>query len=106
MATYKVKEIYFTLQGEGARTGRAAVFLRFTGCNLWTGREEDRANAVCQFCDTDFIGMDGVEGGKYTAIDLAEKVDSLWPAMQDQKYVICTGGEPLLQLDEELIDFP
>ena len=104
MATYKVKEIYFTLQGEGARTGRAAVFLRFTGCNLWTGREEDRANAVCQFCDTDFIGMDGVEGGKYTAIELAEKVDSLWPTMQDQKYVICTGGEPLLQLDEELID--
>lgn len=104
MATYKVKEIYFTLQGEGARTGRAAVFLRFTGCNLWTGREEDRANAVCQFCDTDFIGMDGVEGGKYTASELAGKVASLWPSGQQQKYVVCTGGEPLLQLDEELID--
>ena len=104
MATYKVKEIYFTLQGEGARTGRAAVFLRFTGCNLWTGREEDRASAVCQFCDTDFIGMDGVEGGKYTASELAGKVSSLWPSGQYQKYVVCTGGEPLLQLDEELID--
>ena len=104
MSKYKVKEIYFTLQGEGARTGRAAVFLRFTGCNLWSGREEDRSDAVCQFCDTDFIGIDGVEGGMYTADGLAAKVDSLWPESQDNKYVICTGGEPLLQLDTNLID--
>lgn len=104
MSKFKVKEIYFTLQGEGARTGRAAVFLRFTGCNLWSGREEDRAEAVCQFCDTDFIGMDGVEGGKYSADDLADKVDSLWPVANGYKYVICTGGEPLLQLDEKLIN--
>ncbi len=104
MATYKVKEIYYTLQGEGARTGRPAVFLRFTGCNLWSGREEDRSDAVCQFCDTDFIGMDGVLGGKYSADELADIVVSLWPANAQQRYVVCTGGEPLLQLDEKLID--
>ena len=104
MAAYKVKEIYYTLQGEGARTGRPAVFLRFTGCNLWSGREEDRSEAVCQFCDTDFIGMDGVLGGKYSADELADHVLSLWPANQQQRYVVCTGGEPLLQLDEKLID--
>ena len=100
---YKVKEIYYTLQGEGARTGRPAVFLRFTGCNLWSGREEDRGEAVCQFCDTDFIGMDGTEGGKYDVSSLAEKVLQLWPLDKGQRYVVCTGGEPLLQLDEELI---
>lgn len=103
MSLYKVKEIYYTLQGEGARTGRPAVFLRFTGCNLWSGREEDRSEAVCKFCDTDFIGMDGIEGGKYSAEKLASKVNELWPAHQGNKYVVCTGGEPLLQMDEELI---
>ena len=101
---YKVKEIYYTLQGEGAQTGRPAVFLRFTGCNLWTGREKDRAKAICQFCDTDFYGTDGENGGRYSANTLAKKVASLWPAYQDNKYVVCTGGEPLLQLDEKLID--
>jgi 7-carboxy-7-deazaguanine synthase len=104
MASYKVKEIYYTLQGEGERAGRAAVFLRFTGCNLWSGREEDRSEAICQFCDTDFIGMDGVNGGKYDAKGLADKVSSLWPHDKDKRYVVCTGGEPLLQLDEELIN--
>jgi len=103
MASFKVIEIYYTLQGEGARTGRAAVFLRFTGCNLWSGREEDRHDAVCQFCDTDFIGMDGINGGKYDANSLAEIVNSLWPEDGDERYVVCTGGEPLLQLDKELI---
>lgn len=103
MPGYKVKEIYYTLQGEGEHTGRAAVFLRFTGCNLWSGREEDRSDAVCQFCDTEFYGMDGEGGGKYDANSLAEKALSLWPVEKDQKYIVCTGGEPLLQLDEELI---
>ena len=79
MPSYKVKEIYYTLQGEGAHTGRPAVFLRFTGCNLWSGREEDRSDAICQFCDTDFIGMDGTLGGKYSAHELADKVNNLWP---------------------------
>ncbi len=101
---YKVKEIYYTLQGEGAHTGRPAIFCRFTGCNLWTGLEKDRPKAICQFCDTDFWGMDGENGGKYTAASLAEKVMELWPDKnQGQPYVVCTGGEPLLQLDEELI---
>ncbi len=104
MTKYKIKEIYYTLQGEGAHTGRPAVFLRFTGCNLWSGREEDRSEAICQFCDTEFVGMDGVEGGKYTALQLAEKVDSLWPKTADHKYVVCTGGEPLLQLNGTLIE--
>ncbi len=102
--TYSVKETYLTLQGEGAQTGRAAVFLRFTGCNLWTGREEDRPSAVCQFCDTDFVGTDGDGGGKFaTAEALARHVASFWPG-SGQPYVICTGGEPALQLDEGLID--
>lgn len=99
---YKVKELYYTLQGEGAHTGRPAVFLRFTGCNLWSGREQDRDRAICQFCDTDFVGTDGPNGGKYTATDLAAKVASLFPA-GGTPYVVCTGGEPLLQLDEPLI---
>ncbi len=103
MATYKIKEVYYTLQGEGAQSGRAAVFLRFTGCNLWSGREEDRSDAICTFCDTDFVGMDGPLGGKYSAEQLAELVNSLWPADQTNKYVVCTGGEPLLQLDGPLI---
>lgn len=103
---YKVKEIYYTLQGEGAHTGRPAVFCRFTGCNLWSGREEDRSKAICQFCDTDFWGTDGENGGKYSAIELAEKVADLWEAglQQGQPYVVCTGGEPLLQLDEKLVN--
>lgn len=104
MFNYKIKEIYYTLQGEGARTGRPAVFLRFTGCNLWSGRAEDRNEAVCQFCDTDFIGMDGSDGGKYDVNSLADKVLELWPSNKGQRYVVCTGGEPLLQLDEELIE--
>lgn len=102
---YKVKEIYYTLQGEGFHTGRPSVFCRFSGCNLWSGREEDRHKAICQFCDTDFWGMDGMNGGKYSAEDLARKVYALWPAAnQGQPYVVCTGGEPLLQLDETLIE--
>ena len=104
--TYTVKEIYYTLQGEGAQAGRAAVFCRFAGCNLWTGREEDRARAVCQFCDTDFIGTDGPGGGKFvTATALAEAVDRAWPAPgEGTRLVVCTGGEPLLQLDAALVD--
>lgn len=104
---YKVKEIYYTLQGEGAQTGRPAVFCRFTGCNLWSGREEDRHKAICQFCDTDFWGTDGENGGKYPSPEaLADKIASLWPKMEPpgKPYVVCTGGEPLLQLDEPLIE--
>lgn len=107
MPSYKVKEIYYTLQGEGAHTGRPAVFCRFSGCNLWSGREEDRHKAICQFCDTDFWGTDGENGGRYPdAAALADKVGSLWPAGQDRDrpYVVCTGGEPLLQLDEALVE--
>jgi 7-carboxy-7-deazaguanine synthase (Cx14CxxC type) len=104
--TYSVKEIYYTLQGEGAQTGRAAVFCRFTGCNLWSGKEEDRADAVCKFCDTDFIGTDGPGGGKFaTARDLAISVSGHWPRGENEaKLVVCTGGEPLLQLDEALVE--
>ena len=104
--TYAVKEIYYTLQGEGAQTGRAAVFLRFAGCNLWSGLEKDRGEAVCQFCDTDFIGTDGPGGGKFAdAAALARAVFAQWPAQAKAKpYVVCTGGEPLLQLDREAID--
>ncbi|WP_338849131.1 7-carboxy-7-deazaguanine synthase [Massilia sp. W12] len=103
--TYSVKEMFYTLQGEGAQSGRPAVFCRFSGCNLWTGREQDRATAVCQFCDTDFVGTDGVDGGKFASADeLAQKLASLWPAGQGHRYVVCTGGEPLLQLDAHLID--
>jgi 7-carboxy-7-deazaguanine synthase (Cx14CxxC type) len=103
--TYSVKEIYFTLQGEGAQTGRAAVFLRFAGCNLWSGREQHRPQAVCRFCDTDFVHTDGTGGGKFeSAAGLASAVAALWPATQPgAPYVVCTGGEPLLQLDEPLI---
>lgn len=105
MKKYKVKEIFYTLQGEGAHTGRPAVFCRFTGCNLWSGREEDRSEAICQFCDTDFRGTDGKNGGRYSKEELAAKVASLWPTEnKEQAYVVCTGGEPLLQLDEELVD--
>ena len=107
---YTVKEIFYTLQGEGYHTGRPAVFCRFSGCNLWTGREGDRADAVCKFCDTDFVGV-GPDGGKFaSAKELAARVAAAWPAQspvfgpQSRKYVVCTGGEPLLQLDEPLID--
>jgi 7-carboxy-7-deazaguanine synthase len=104
--TYSVKEIYYTLQGEGAQTGRAAVFLRFAGCNLWSGLEKDRHDAVCRFCDTDFIGTDGPGGGKFTdAAALARAAFAAWPASAAGKpYIVCTGGEPLLQLDTSAIE--
>jgi 7-carboxy-7-deazaguanine synthase len=111
--TYTVKEIFYTLQGEGAQSGRAAVFCRFSGCNLWSGREDERSRAVCQFCDTDFVGV-GPDGGKFsTAKELAEAIARCWGGNGDlqadggstaRKYVVCTGGEPLLQLDDDLID--
>jgi 7-carboxy-7-deazaguanine synthase (Cx14CxxC type) len=112
--TYTVKEIYYTLQGEGANTGRPAVLLRFAGCNLWTGREEDRASAVCKFCDTDIAGADGPEGGKYEcATEVVDVVAQLWPGDEEKqpgcrdrtadRFVVCTGGEPSLQLDDELV---
>ena len=109
MSVYSVKEMFFTLQGEGAQAGRAAVFCRFAGCNLWNGREADRASAQCNFCDTDFIGMDGVGGGRFASSEaLAQAVTALWPAGAAGKlgkpYVVCTGGEPLLQLDQALVD--
>ena len=101
--TYFVKEIFYTLQGEGAHAGRPAVFCRFSRCNLWTGRERDRARAVCNFCDTDFVGTDGEGGGRFTsAADLAAAVASRWPG-GGRPYVVCTGGEPLLQLDEAAV---
>ena len=105
--TYTVREIYYTLQGEGARTGRPAVFLRFAGCNLWSGRERHRAGAVCRFCDTEFVGTGGRGGGKFrTAAELAGAVAKAWPVSdaRGDRYVVCTGGEPLLQLDAVLID--
>jgi 7-carboxy-7-deazaguanine synthase (Cx14CxxC type) len=103
--SYAVKEIFLTLQGEGAHAGRAAVFCRFSGCNLWTGREEDRAAATCQFCDTDFVGMDGTLGGRYaTADDLADTIAAQWVGTPLDRYVVLTGGEPLLQVDKAFID--
>ena len=102
--SYAVKEIYYTLQGEGANVGRPAVFLRFAGCNLWSGREEDRASATCDFCDTDFVGTDGPAGGKFaTARELAAAVAAAWPGDAKRRFVVCTGGEPLLQLDAPLV---
>jgi len=104
--SYTAREIYYTLQGEGARTGRPAVFLRFAGCNLWSGRERDRAGAVCRFCDTQFVGTGGPGGGKFrSATELAVAVDAAWPRSDTaaRKYVVCTGGEPLLQLDPPLV---
>lgn len=105
--SYAVKEIYYTLQGEGANTGRAAVFCRFAGCNLWSGREEDRATATCDFCDTEFVGTDGPGGGSFrTARELAEAVSAAWPASLvplAHSLVVCTGGEPLLQMDDPLV---
>jgi 7-carboxy-7-deazaguanine synthase len=103
--TYSVKECFLTLQGEGMQSGTRAVFLRFAGCNLWTGREQDRASAQCQFCDTDFVGTDGEGGGKFRLADeLAGHVEARWGEGQDQRLVVITGGEPMLQLDEKLVE--
>jgi 7-carboxy-7-deazaguanine synthase (Cx14CxxC type) len=105
---YAVKEVFYTLQGEGANTGRPAVFCRFAACNLWSGREQDRSTAICQFCDTDFVGTDGPGGGQFaSAADLADQVASAWPAQSSpraRRMVVCTGGEPLLQLDQTAVD--
>ena len=101
---YSVKEIYYTLQGEGYHTGRPAVFIRFSGCNLWTGHEKDRSRAICNWCDTDFVGTNGINGGKFSAEEITNIINSLWKGnVQTEPYVICTGGEPLLQMDESLI---
>ncbi|MDZ4674710.1 MAG: 7-carboxy-7-deazaguanine synthase [Gemmatimonadota bacterium] len=102
---YAVKELFFTLQGEGMQAGRPAVFCRFAGCNLWTGREADRTSAICQFCDTDFVGVDGPGGGRFSsAAELAVAAAALWPDRGGTPLVVCTGGEPLLQLDDDLVD--
>src|SRR2546425_6866970 len=104
--TYSVTEIFYTLQGEGAQTGRPAVFCRFAGCNLWSGLEKDRSQAICKFCDTDFVGTDGEGGGKFANSEsLAAAVARQWPAgdRSGRRFVVCTGGEPLLQLDEALV---
>lgn len=103
--TYSVKEIFYTLQGEGLRAGRPAVFCRFAGCNLWTGREQDRSQAVCRFCDTDFVGTDGTLGGKFSdPQELAAVIAAQWPVGQGYRYVVLTGGEPLLQVDAALVN--
>lgn len=102
--SYAVKEIFPTLQGEGVHAGRRAIFLRFAGCNLWTGREQDRATAICQFCDTDFVGTDGENGGRYDADGLADKVEALWGEGRAHRYVVMTGGEPMLQIDDAVVD--
>ena len=103
--SYAVKEIFLTLQGEGAHAGRAAVFCRFAGCNLWSGREQDRTSATCKFCDTDFVGTDGTLGARYaSADDLADAIASQWAGEHGYRYVVLTGGEPLLQVDADLID--
>ena len=101
---YKIKEIYYTLQGEGFYTGRPSVFIRFSGCNLWNGQEKNRKEAICYWCDTDFVGTNGINGGNYSSIEIKEIILNLWPRNQPFKpYVVCTGGEPLLQIDDELI---
>jgi 7-carboxy-7-deazaguanine synthase len=103
--SYAVKEIFLTLQGEGAHAGRAAVFCRFAGCNLWSGREQDRSSAICQFCDTDFVGTDGTLGGRYASADeLADTIAAQWTGKDANRYVVLTGGEPMLQLDSPLVD--
>lgn len=104
--SYQIKEIFYTLQGEGANAGRPAVFCRFSGCNLWSGREQDRATAQCKFCDTDFVGIDGTFGGKFAdAVELANQIASQWPSLDTaNRFVVMTGGEPLLQVDTALID--
>ena len=104
VSSFAVKEIFLTLQGEGAQCGRPAVFCRFSGCNLWSGREEDRASAVCTFCDTDFVGIDGTRGGRYRSADeLAAAIESEWLGGENDRFCVLTGGEPLLQVDDELI---
>ncbi len=101
---YSVKEIYYTLQGEGYHTGRPAVFIRFSGCNLWTGHEKDRSGAICNWCDTDFVGTDGINGGKFSVEEIINIINSLWKGnVLTEPYVVCTGGEPLLQMDDSLI---
>ena len=101
---YSVKEIYYTLQGEGYHTGRPAVFIRFSGCNLWTGHEKDRSGAICDWCDTDFVGTDGINGGKFSVEEIINIINSLWKGnILSEPYVVCTGGEPLLQMDDSLI---
>ncbi|QKS01804.1 7-carboxy-7-deazaguanine synthase [Sphingomonas sp. CL5.1] len=103
--SYAVKEMFLTLQGEGVQAGRRAVFVRFAGCNLWSGREEDRANAVCRFCDTDFVGMDGLGGGRFAdAAALAAAVVAMWDGPAAERFVVLTGGEPMLQVDDALVD--
>lgn len=103
--SYAIKEMFLTLQGEGVRAGRRAVFLRFAGCNLWTGREQDRENAICRFCDTDFVGTDGPGGGKFTdAGDVAQAAAALWGDGHESRYIVLTGGEPMLQVDDPLVD--
>ena len=101
--SYRIKEIYFTQQGEGSNTGRDFVFIRFSGCNLWSGKEKNRKSAICQFCDTDFYGTDGINGGVYSAKQLIEKIKSLWVSRDDNIAVVLTGGEPLLQVNDELV---
>ena len=101
--SYRIKEIYFTQQGEGSNTGRDFVFVRFSGCNLWSGKEKNRKSAICQFCDTDFYGTDGINGGVYSAKQLIEKIKSLWVSRDDDIAVVLTGGEPLLQVNDELV---
>ena len=101
--SYRIKEIYFTQQGEGSNTGRDFVFVRFSGCNLWSGKEKNRKSAICQFCDTDFYGTDGINGGVYSAKQLIEKIKSLWVSRDDSIAVVLTGGEPLLQVNDELV---
>ena len=103
--SYAVKEIFLTLQGEGAHAGRASVFCRFAGCNLWSGREQDRASATCKFCDTDFVGTDGTLGGRYaSAAELADTIAAQWTGVSQNRYVVLTGGEPLLQVDTPFIE--
>lgn len=105
MKSYAVKEIFYSLQGEGYHSGRAAILCRFTGCNLWSGRETDRANALCAFCDTDFVGVNGLGGGQFSIQALVDKIIATWPSAQlNHRYIVCTGGEPLLQLDFPLIE--
>ena len=101
---YSVKEIYLTIQGEGFHAGKTAIFCRFAGCNLWSGLEKDRPGAICSFCDTDFRGVDGINGGKFDADELTEKILSLWPEEGEPVFLVCTGGEPLLQLDTRLLE--
>jgi 7-carboxy-7-deazaguanine synthase len=103
MKKYTIKEIFYTLQGEGFNAGKAAIFCRFSGCNLWNGQEKNRKKSICSFCDTDFLGTNGVLGGQYTLESLANKITKLWPSYKKNKFVVFTGGEPLLQLDNSLI---